>query len=141
MFDNAREVFIEERIMVYLMALKITPNLKGYTYFKEGTKKIIEDFSKKYKVNTRLYVELGNEYNVKPVLIDRALRHAIEVCEKRDGLRDFERIAKYEFDDDKISPRKLLCILAEKVNIESYKMLNKKEEYSIKWKEQLENLY
>lgn len=41
------EYFLNKQITIYLMVLKISPNLKGYSYLKSGTLKIIDDLTKK----------------------------------------------------------------------------------------------
>ena len=111
------EVLLEEKITIYLLVLKIGPNLKGYTFIKEGTKKIVKDNSKKYKIRTGLYCEIAKENNVLPDLVDRAMRHAIGLSIKRGGIRDFEKTFDIEFSTDRPSPRELLCVLAEIVSI------------------------
>ena len=84
-------LLIEEKLSLFLIMLKISPNLKGYTFFKEGAKKIINDNDKKFKVGVGLYQEIASDNGVKLDIVDRAMRHAIEVSYKRNGIADFER--------------------------------------------------
>ena len=112
------EYFLNKQITIYLMVLKISPNLKGYSYLKSGTLKIIDDLTKKRDVNNRLYCELSQEYNVEKELIDRAMRHAIEVSVKRDGIEDFEKYSHFEFSSSKPTPREVLCVMAERLRMD-----------------------
>ncbi len=118
MLERDCNLFLEERLTIYLLILKINPNLRGYFFFKEGVKKIVEDPSKKHNVNNRLYSELANEFKISQDLIDRAMRHAIDVSYKRGGIIDFEKRMKIDFSSDKPTPRELLCTMAEKVKVE-----------------------
>ena len=114
--DEAKiKVFIEERLAVLLMILKISPNLRGYAFIKLGVKKIVADNSKKHNVSHRLYQELANDFQVGHENVDRAMRHAIEVSCKRKGTAEFKRRFQIDLMSDRPSPRELLCILAEKI--------------------------
>lgn len=112
-----KEYFIEIRLIVYLMLLKITPNLKGYTYFKEVVKRICIDRMKKYQM-AELFKEVALSYHEKPSLLDRSLRHAIDVSYKRSGIADFERSMKIGFAGNKPTVRELICVLVEQLTIE-----------------------
>ena len=113
-----RELFMEERIMVYLMQLRITPNLKGYQYLKAVIKRVCEDESLKFKMSSRLFKEVAPQFNEKPTLFDRALRHATVVSYNRDGIEHFENLAKVRFSIRKPSAREMICVLAEKLKVE-----------------------
>ena len=57
-------------------------------------------------------------FEISQDLIDRAMRHAIDVSYKRGGIVDFEKRMKIDFSNDKPTPRELLCTMAEKVMVE-----------------------
>lgn len=118
-------LLIEEKLSLFLIMLKISPNLMGHDFLKEGAKKIIADAEKKYKVGIVLYKEIASDNGVRHDIVDRALRHAIDVSYKRNGIYDFERIMHHRFSIAKPSPRELLCFLAEKAASESRKTLSK----------------
>ena len=106
---------IEEDLTIYLLVLKITPNLKGYDLIKEGVKIILQDLSKKHHVNQRLYFELANSFDFDMDLVDKAMRNAIDVSYKRGGICDFEKSFHIDFSSQKPTPRELICILSEKI--------------------------
>lgn len=116
-----KRLYLEAQLIIYLIVLRITPNLKGYNYLKEAVLRVCEDDSKKIKMSNNLYLELARDFNEKPALIDRALRHALEVAYKRDGFIEFERFTKFNFICEKPTAKELICFLAEKLNLDYYK--------------------
>ena len=114
---ECEEIFIEEKIIAYLLILGINPSLKGFSYFKEGVKKIIKDPAKKFNVHKKLYKELS-EGNGRDELVDRAMRHAIEVSVKKNGIIEFEKRSHVCFSSLRPTPREFLSLLAETVMLD-----------------------
>ncbi len=137
MYESERVVFLEERLSVYLMMLKITPNLKGYIFLKDCAKIIYSDSTMKFHINEKLYNIVGSQYNETSSIIERALRHAIEVSIKREGIKEFEKFMKIEFYNDKPTPRELLCILVERAVVESKLMLENQPYLINRWKKDI----
>ena len=117
---NFERFILEKEMALYLLILKISPNLKGYAYLMRGACMIAQDMSKKHNVTNRLYYEISQEFHVNKGMIDRAIRHAIEVSIKRNGIADFEKFSSFGFSSDKPTPLELLSILAEKAVIDKY---------------------
>lgn len=108
-------ILVEENLTIYLLVLKITPNLKGYDLIKEGVRKILQDSSKKHNMSQGLYFELAEDFGFDIDLVDRAMRNAIDVSYKRGGICDFERTYNIDFSSPKPTPKELICILSEKI--------------------------
>jgi len=130
---TVKDIFIEEKLFNLLFILRISPSLKGYNFVVEAVKRIIEDPSKKFNVRRRLYKEIGDKYNERENLIDRALRHAIIVSEKKCGLEEFEKKTNYTFANGKPTPRELLSTLSEQVRMKVDLMLAEVDEYLEQW--------
>lgn len=113
--------FMEERLIVYLMQLKITPNLKGYAYIKEAVMRVCENSEKKHNMSTNLFKELAEHFGNKVSLLDRSLRHAIEVSYKRGGIEEFERVMDINISSHKPSVKEVICMLAEKLRLDLYR--------------------
>lgn len=113
--EKYNNFLVEEKLTIYLLVLKITPNLKGYDLIKEGVRKILQDTSKKHNMNQRLYLELANAFNFDMDLVDKAMRNAVDVSYKRGGICDFEKGFNIDFSSPKPSPKELICILSEKI--------------------------
>ena len=118
-------LLIEEKLSLLLILLKIFPNLKGYDFLKEGAKRIILDREKKMHVGVGLYQEIADDYDVKQDVVDRAMRHCVEVSFKRNGFIDFEKVFCMRFTSVKPRPKELLCVLAERAHIEVQKEMVK----------------
>ncbi len=103
----SKEIFIEEKLTMYLFLLKIFPNVKGYHLIKEAVKEIIDDPTLKFNVCQRLYSVLANKLGEDEDLIDRAIRHAIDLSYFNDGITYFEIHTQRHFNVDKPSPRQL----------------------------------
>ena len=121
---NFERFILEKEVALYLLILKIYPSLKGYAYIMCGICKIAKDMTKKHNVTNRLYDEISQEFSVNKNLIDRAMRHAIEVSIKRNGIADFEKFSSFDFSSEKPTPRELLTVLAEKAVLDKCHFLH-----------------
>lgn len=130
-FMDSEKTFVEERLMISLMLLKIYPCLKGYVYIKEGVKRILQDSSLKYNLHRRLYKDLSSNFKESEELIDRGMRHAINTGIKRKGIPAFEKNTKFHFSDSRPTPRELLIILAESIRFEWNKIKHNTQDYIV----------
>ncbi len=112
---------LDERITAYLLLLKISPNLRGYSFLREGARLLLDNGALKYNVNNSFYRELSSRCRVTEDLIDRAMRHAIDVSIKRNGVKEFERRLSVNFSCGKPSPREIICTIAERVELDTGK--------------------
>lgn len=112
-----REV-MEIRTMLYLMLLQITPNLKGYRYLKEAIIKVCEDNSKKHNMSKVLFKELSEMTGDNISVVDRTLRHALKKSRDRNGTKFLRRELNLEIDNDNPSVKEIICLLAEKLNLD-----------------------
>jgi len=115
-----QRLYMELQLMTYLMYLRIMPNLKGYTYLKEAALRLCEDEKLKFHMSNTLYKELADRFGEKVSLFDRALRHAVEVSYRRDGIQQFEKKLKIDFSERKPSAKEIICVLAEKIKMDAY---------------------
>lgn len=115
---NDEDIFVEQKLIVYLSYLKIAPNLKGYSCIKKCVKRILEDPLKKRNMTNVLYKELAEQYGMATNLIDRAMRHSLLVSFKKDGINAFEEKTGYSFASAVPTPREVVCLLAEVVRMD-----------------------
>ena len=111
MFD----LLIEEKIVGYLLDMKICPNIRGFRFILDGVKMIFGDIVKKKNINNVLYNDIASCYCVARMTVDGALRHAIDVAAKRSGFKNFVKDYDYIIKGDKPTPRELLSALAIKI--------------------------
>lgn len=112
------DIFVEQKLIVYLSYLKIAPNLRGYACMKICVKRLVKDPLKKRNMTNGLYKEISQEYNIAINLIDRAMRHALLVSFKKEGVEDFENRTGYTFASSRPTPREAVCLLAELVRMD-----------------------
>lgn len=125
-FDS-ENVFVEEKLILYLSYLKIAPNLKGYAFMKSCIKRLVFQPAKKRNLTSGVYKEISEEYQIAINLIDRAMRHALLVSFKKAGIEDFENRTGYNFASARPTPRETVCLLAElvKMDLITYKARKK----------------
>ena len=116
--------YMEEKLIIYLMQLRITPNLKGYAYIKEAAMRVCQNSSKKSHMSNNLFKELSEEFGDKVNLLDRALRHAVDVSFKREGISYFEKVTQIMFSENKPSAKEIICVLAEMLKLDLYQKYN-----------------
>ena len=115
---NAKEVYTEEVIMANLFLLRIAPSLKGYTYFKEAIRMILQDGRYRINVHRLLFAEVAKKYGTQAYIVDRALRNAIETGYQRGGMREFVRVTKMHFSNSKPCPREILLLVADNIKFQ-----------------------
>lgn len=113
--EEMYELLVEERITAYLIIMKICPNIKGFKFILNGAKIIVNDISKKRNINNILYNILACDFHTDKATIDGALRHAIELADKRDGFKNFVKDFDFAIKGTRPTPRELLSALAIKI--------------------------
>jgi len=69
-----------ERVGKLLSALQIPANLKGFTYLCEAVSLAVRDANLVRSLSAELYPAIGHRLGVKPILVERSIRSAIEVA-------------------------------------------------------------
>lgn len=118
------DLLIEEKLLSYLLSMKICPNLRGFSFLLEGAKILIKDITKKRNINKILYAEIADKYAINKTIIDGAMRHAIDVGYKKGGFGLFENLTNIPF-NNKPTPRELLSAFAISINNEKRNWIKK----------------
>ena len=109
------DLLLEERITSHLIDMKIFPNLRGFRFIIDGVKFILCDACKKRKINNVLYNDIASYYNIDKLVVDGALRHAIDIAYDRGGFKTFSKDYDYVIKREKPTPRELLSALVIKL--------------------------
>ena len=105
-------LFVEYKIMHYLIKLKIYPNLKGYSYIVQGIKILLDDSTKKKNIIKNIYEVLAKCFNTDAASVDSSLHHAIKICRKNNGLECYKKEIQ-GLDDGKLpTPREFLSSIS-----------------------------
>ena len=82
-FERRRASSLDERISNIFISIGIPPNIKGYSYLREGIKMAVADPNIINNVTKGLYPVIGEKYATTASKVERAIRHAIEVAWNR----------------------------------------------------------
>ncbi len=77
---------LEQAIRAAVHSLGIAVRCKGCVYIREGIRRIYEDDELRYGLTKRLYPGIAKKYQTTAMGVERAIRSAIDVAWKRDGI-------------------------------------------------------
>ena len=99
--EELSDLYLEEKIMIILMTIKLFPNVNGFDSIVDSVKILVKDFSKK-KI---IYKEVAKISDVKREFIDSSVRNAIKTSLKNNELKKFEKTLGLKIDDRKPTPK------------------------------------
>ena len=85
-FKNAKAEEIpslDKQISKIFVSIGIPPHIKGYQYLRTAIKMCVKDTTIISTITKRLYPDVAKDYGNTPSKVERAIRHAIEVCWNR----------------------------------------------------------
>ncbi len=111
------EAMVRENTTTCLLEIGIPANLQGFKYLREAIMYIVRDPSYKRRVTKRLYPMIAEKFEVSLSIVERAIRHAIDVAVARGGIASLNRIFDYPVCDSDYKPTisELISLLAEKM--------------------------
>lgn len=114
-----KEHFIEENTTKLLLAIGIPINLQGFRYLRQAIKFVVHDNEILARITKGLYPAVAEYFGVTPIVIERGMRHAIDVAYHRHtliALNDFFDVDVY---DTRIKPTnsEIIALIAERVTI------------------------
>ncbi len=74
---------LDRQISKIFVSIGIPPHIKGYQYLRTAIKACVKDTGIISSITKRLYPDVAKEYDTTPSKVERAIRHAIEVCWNR----------------------------------------------------------
>lgn len=120
--DEKKRVFIEERLSLMLMKIRVLPNAKGYNLLKDVVMQIALDASKKLNMNKKLYPALAENYNISVSQIERRLKTMCEACKRGLNQSACENLFGCQ-NVETISAKQVICSLAERLKLECRAMI------------------
>ena len=119
-FTKRKAVSVEEKISEIFIAIGIPPNIKGYSYMREGIKMMIE---RPYIINSvtkELYPSIAKKFSTTPSKVERAIRHAIEVAWNRGRIEAINAIfgARIYLGQEKPTNSEFIALVADKLILE-----------------------
>lgn len=108
---------IDETISNMFTTIGIPPHIKGFAYLREGIKMAVETPSIINRVTKELYPKIGEKFATTSSKVERAIRHAIDVCWSKgraDSLR-FLFGSRIYIADEHPTNSELIALIADKI--------------------------
>lgn len=118
--SNVRCNNIDERISGIFIAMGIPPNIKGYTFLREGVKMAVSEPSIINNVTKKLYPCIGKIYDTSPSKVERAIRHAIEVAWNKGRIENLNSLfgVRAYTNGDRPTNSEFIALIADKMILE-----------------------
>ena len=99
------------------VSIGIPPHIKGYQYLRTAIKTCVKDTSIISSITKRLYPDVAKEYDSTPSKVERAIRHAIEVCWNRGKIDSINNIfgSQVFTKNDRPTNGEFIALLADKL--------------------------
>ena len=119
--ERRRAGSLDERISNIFISIGIPPNIKGYTYLREGIKMAVADQRVMGNVTKGLYPVIGEKYGTTASKVERAIRHAIEVAWNRGRVDAVNAIfgARVYIGTEKPTNSEFIALVADKLILEN----------------------
>lgn len=114
------ELFVEQRCTKMLLEVGIPVNLQGFKFLRAAIVEVVKQPQLIDLITKRLYPHLGLMFDVSPAVIERSIRHAIEVSFLKKGVEGLNGIFNVKLYDYRyrLSNSELIALLAEKITSE-----------------------
>ena len=118
--DFIEDNTLDKKISKLLHDLGMPSHIKGYQYIRDAIIMMHNDSSYFSRITKQLYPELANRYETTSSRVERAIRHAIEVCWNRGDYDLMDEIFGHSVDFDRAKPTnsEFLATVADKINLE-----------------------
>ncbi|MCM1404120.1 MAG: sporulation initiation factor Spo0A C-terminal domain-containing protein [Prevotella sp.] len=108
---------MDKQISKIFVSIGIPPHIKGYQYLRTAIKMCVKDTGIISAITKRLYPDVAKEYNTTPSKVERAIRHAIEVCWNRGKIDNINNIfgSQVFTKNDRPTNGEFIALLADKL--------------------------
>ncbi len=114
------KISLEEKISKIFINVGIPPNIKGYSFLREGVRLAVKEPGIINSVTKELYPRIGEKFSTTPSKVERAIRHAIEVAWSRgriEGINNILGVRAY-MNADKPTNSEFIALIADKMLLE-----------------------
>ncbi len=108
---------LDRQISKIFVSIGIPPHIKGYQYLRTAIKTCVKDTSIISSITKRLYPDVAKQYDSTPSKVERAIRHAIEVCWNRGKIDSINNIfgSQVFTKNDRPTNGEFIALLADKL--------------------------
>ena len=111
---------IEVEITNLMHKVGIPANISGHQYLREAIFRVVQDRGLLTGVTKELYPDIAKKFNTTGPKVERAIRHAIEVCWLRGRMDVLESIFGYAINPERGKPTnsEFIAMVADKIRME-----------------------
>jgi two-component system response regulator (stage 0 sporulation protein A) len=108
---------VDKRISNIFLSIGLPPHIKGYQYLREAIKICIKDTGIISSITKRLYPDVAKKFNTTSSKVERAIRHAIEVCWNRGKIDNINNLfgARIFTKNDRPTNGEFIALIADKL--------------------------
>lgn len=119
--DKRKASSLDEKISNIFITIGVPPNIKGFSYLREGIKLAVNDPSIINKVTKELYPKIAEKFATTSSKVERAIRHAIEVAWNRGRSDAISSIfgARVYIGSERPTNSEFIALVADKLILES----------------------
>lgn len=111
---------LEVRIVNIMHEVGVPAHIKGYKFIKEALLFVVKREETVCSITKNLYPTLAEKFNTSPSIIERGIRHAIEVAWNRGEVKVYDKIFGYTVNSNKGKPTnsEFIAMLADRLLLE-----------------------
>ena len=112
---------LDKKISNIFVTIGIPPHIKGYQYLREAIKLCIADTDIISSITKRLYPDVAKKFGTTASKVERAIRHAIEVCWNRGKIDNINNLfgSKVFTKNDRPTNGEFIALIADKLLLDS----------------------
>lgn len=114
-------ISLDKKISNIFVTIGIPPHIKGYQYLREAIKLCIADTDIISSITKRLYPDVAKKFGTTASKVERAIRHAIEVCWNRGKIDNINNLfgSKVFNKNDRPTNGEFIALIADKLLLDS----------------------
>ena len=114
------EINIEVEVTNLMHRLGIPANISGHQYLREAIIRVVDDRGLITGITKALYPDIAKKYNTTAAKVERAIRHAIEVCWQRGRMDVLEDTFGYTISPERGKPTnsEFIAMVADKIRMD-----------------------
>jgi len=118
--NAAKEMNVEIEVTNLMHRLGIPANISGHQYLREGIIMVVEDRGLITGITKVLYPDIAKKYRTTAAKVERAIRHAIEVCWLRGRTDVLEHTFGYTINSERGKPTnsEFIAMVADKIRMD-----------------------
>ncbi len=112
---------LDKKISNIFVTIGVPPHIKGYQYLREAIKLCIADTDIISSITKRLYPDVAKKFSTTSSKVERAIRHAIEVCWNRGKIDNINNLfgSKVFSKNDRPTNGEFIALIADKLLLDS----------------------